>query len=64
MFAGLLVSQFTIGLIKISCVLFYRKIFVTRKFLWAANIMLGVLIIWTTLFFFVSPHLDFARLPE
>ncbi|KUJ19154.1 uncharacterized protein LY89DRAFT_780163 [Mollisia scopiformis] len=51
-----LMSVICIGCIKLSVVMFYRRIFVTHNkswFSWASSIICGVIVAWTIAFFFV-----------
>lgn len=43
-----------IALVKIALLLFYRRIFVTKRFQIADNIMLGITVSWFLTFFIVS----------
>ncbi|MCJ1232403.1 hypothetical protein MMC14_000355 [Varicellaria rhodocarpa] len=45
---------FSIGLVKISIILFYKQIFVTPKFKLAADILIGIIIAWIIAFFFTT----------
>lgn len=46
--------MFSVSLIKLSVLLFYRTIFPIGKFHLAVNILCGVLLLWTIAFFFAS----------
>ena len=47
------------GIVKISVVLFYRRIFITKRFRLVANIIVGICVVWTIAMFLVSqPRLD------
>ncbi|CAG8949307.1 hypothetical protein HYFRA_00004933 [Hymenoscyphus fraxineus] len=54
LFAGQFLYLFSVGLVKISIVLFYKKIFATAAFVRVANAVLVVLGLWITAFFFAT----------
>ena len=43
-----------VSLIKVSIILFYRTIFTNKKFFQVCNVILGIILVWTITFFFVS----------
>ncbi|KAG9241330.1 hypothetical protein BJ878DRAFT_545367 [Calycina marina] len=51
-FEDVLVSHFTYGLIKISVVIFYKRIFTGRSFNISANVVMGAVIAWMIIAFF------------
>lgn len=53
-FADTLICHFVYGLIKISVVVFYKRIFTSRHFNICANIVLGMISLYIILSFFVS----------
>lgn len=53
-FSDILICHFVFGLTKISVVLFYKRIFTTRRFVLAANIVLVTITLFILISFFVS----------
>ena len=45
-FADVLLSFTAVALVKVSVVLFYKRIFVSRSFLITANLTIGILVVW------------------
>lgn len=45
---------FTLSLVKIGILLFYKRVFAVKKFLLAANIMIVIIALWFIASFFVS----------
>lgn len=57
-FADVLLYVLSISLVKASIVLFYRRIFATKRFRIVINYMLGLQAAWSIALFFVTfnPH--------
>jgi hypothetical protein len=53
-FADAMICHFLYGLIKISVVFFYKRIFVGKIFKICANTVIGMILMWMTFAFFVS----------
>ncbi len=47
-------AQLALTLVKVSVILFYRRIFVSKGFQATANVMIAIVICWFVSFFFVS----------
>ena len=51
----MLLVYLTFGVVKISAILFYKRLFTELRFRLAANIMMAVVVAWTVAQFIVSP---------
>lgn len=53
-YGSFFVAQLALTLVKISVVLFYKRVFATKGFQTAANIMTGIITLWFISFFFAD----------
>ena len=54
LFAFQFYVTFSVALVKISLVLFYKQIFATQRFKTAANILIGIILAWLIAFFLTT----------
>ena len=53
-YASFFVAQLALTLVKISIVLFYKRVFVNKGFRTTANVVIAIVIGWFISFFFVG----------